>query len=106
MFLMQLPLCCPSPPAAGFGEWETSSAAAGMQAVLGWGKEPGDGGQALVPSQELPFSAEPVLLNALGFFFVVSSLEPFGSNGLVNCYGLEPKSLRVMLATVEASAGS
>lgn len=81
MFLMQLPLCCPSPPAAGFGEWETSSAAAGMQAVLGWGKEPGDGGQALVPSQELPFSAEPVLLNALGFFLWSAVWNHLGVTG-------------------------
>ena len=101
---MQQPLCCPSPPAARFGEWETGHGVPGMRAVLGWGREPGRGSQALIPSQELPLPAEPVLLNAL--FFIVSSLEPCGISRLVNCYGLEPKPFWVMLATVEASAGS
>lgn len=32
---------------------------------------------------------DPILLNAL--FFVVSTLEPFAINRLVNCYGLEPE---------------
>lgn len=40
---MQQPLCCPSPPAAGFGERDAGSVAPGMQAGLGWGREPGDG---------------------------------------------------------------
>lgn len=49
----------------------------------------GNGRQASLPSQELPFSADPVLLIAL---FIVSSLEPFVFNRLVNCYELEPES--------------
>jgi len=45
-----------------------------------------------------------VLINAL--FFIISSLELFGINTLLNCYGLEQKSFWVTLAMVEAGTGS